>query len=97
MATYQELQAQIAELKIQAEKARKQEIASAVAQIKSLMEEYGITIKDLGKSSKSSASKRETVPPKYRDPATGKTWTGRGKPPKWIADAKNRDQYLIKK
>ena len=97
MATYQELQAQIAELKIQAEKARKQEIASAVAQIKSLMEEYGITVKDLGKSSKSSASKREAVPPKYRDPATGKTWTGRGKSPKWIADAKNRDQYLIKK
>ncbi len=96
MATYQELQAQIAELKKQAEQARKQEIASAVAQIKSLMEEYGITIKDLSKSSKSSASKRDAVPPKYRDPVTGKTWTGRGKPPKWIADAKNRDQYLIK-
>lgn len=96
MATYQELQAQIAELTIQAEQARKQEIASAVAQIKSLMEEYGITIKDLSKPSKSSAAKRESVLPKYRDPATGKTWTGRGKPPKWIADAANRDQYLIK-
>lgn len=96
MATYQELQAQIAELTIQAEQARKQEIASAVAQIKSLMEEYGITIEDLSKPSKSSAAKRESVPPKYRNPATGKTWTGRGKSPKWIADAVNRDQYLIK-
>lgn len=96
MATYQELQAQIAELTIQAEQARKQEIARAVAQIKSLMEEYGITIKDLSKPSRSSAAKRESVPPKYCDPATGKTWTGRGKPPKWIADAANRDQYLIK-
>ncbi|MBR7070072.1 MAG: H-NS histone family protein [Oxalobacter sp.] len=96
MATYQEIKAQIAELQIQAEKARKQEIASAVAQIKSLMAEYGITVADLSKSSKSSAKKRATVPPKYRDPATGKTWTGRGRAPKWIADAKNPEQYLIK-
>ena len=29
------------------------------------------------------------------NPATGETWTGRGKPPKWIQD-KNRDDYLIK-
>ena len=34
--------------------------------------------------------------PKYRDAATGKTWTGRGKPPLWIVGAKNRDDYLIK-
>ena len=26
------------------------------------------------------------VAPKYRDPTTGQTWTGRGKPPKWIAN-----------
>jgi len=32
---------------------------------------------------------------KYRDPKSGKTWTGRGKPPAWIAGAKNRDAYLI--
>ena len=33
--------------------------------------------------------------PKYRDPATGSTWTGRGKPPKWIASAKDRAAFLI--
>lgn len=32
---------------------------------------------------------------KYRDPKTGKTWTGRGKPPNWIAGAKNRDAFAI--
>jgi len=41
-----------------------------------------------------------TVPPKYRNPATGDTWTGRGKPPRWIAqaeaDGKKRDDFLIK-
>lgn len=38
---------------------------------------------------------KRTVPPKYRDPKTGATWTGRGLPPKWIAAAKNRDRFLI--
>ncbi len=28
---------------------------------------------------------RATVAPKYRDPATGATWTGRGKKPKWLS------------
>ncbi len=36
----------------------------------------------------------QKVPPKYRDPATGQTWTGRGKPPLWIA-GKDRLQFLI--
>jgi DNA-binding protein H-NS len=29
--------------------------------------------------------KRSVVAPKYRDAATGMTWTGRGKQPKWLA------------
>ncbi len=28
------------------------------------------------------------------NPATGETWTGRGKPPKWI-QGQNRDSFLI--
>ena len=30
--------------------------------------------------------KRTEVKPKYRDPKTGKTWSGRGGVPKWLAD-----------
>lgn len=33
--------------------------------------------------------------PMYRDPKSGKTWTGRGKPPNWIAKAKDRTAFLI--
>lgn len=33
--------------------------------------------------------------PMYRDPKSGKTWTGRGKPPNWIAKAKDRSAFLI--
>jgi DNA-binding protein H-NS len=37
------------------------------------------------KSTKKGADKRSVVAPKYRDAATGMTWTGRGKQPKWLA------------
>lgn len=33
--------------------------------------------------------------PRYQDPKTGKTWTGNGKAPGWIAAAKQRDAFLI--
>jgi DNA-binding protein H-NS len=34
------------------------------------------------------------VAPKYRDPATGQTWTGRGKAPKWIQN-EDREKFAI--
>jgi DNA-binding protein H-NS len=33
--------------------------------------------------------------PKYQHPKTGATWSGRGRAPAWIAEAKNRDRFLI--
>ncbi|MFA7669078.1 MAG: H-NS histone family protein [Burkholderiaceae bacterium] len=42
---------------------------------------------------------RTPVPPKYRNPETDATWSGRGKPPRWISEAeaagKSRDSFLI--
>ncbi|MBW5284179.1 H-NS histone family protein [Burkholderia gladioli] len=35
--------------------------------------------------------------PKYRNPKTGQTWTGHGRPPGWISVAKNRSKFLIQK
>ena len=35
--------------------------------------------------------------PKYRDPESGATWSGRGKAPAWLASAKDRTTYLIDK
>lgn len=32
---------------------------------------------------------------KFRDPKSGKTWTGRGKPPLWIAGKKDRTPFLV--
>ncbi|MYM34387.1 H-NS histone family protein [Duganella sp. FT94W] len=96
MTTYQEYKAKIAELENLAETARKDEISKAKDKIATIMREYGLTIADLGGPAKVKTSKpRAPVPTKYRDDATGQTWTGRGRAPKWL-EGKNKDEYLIK-
>ncbi|MFD1559600.1 H-NS histone family protein [Paraburkholderia silviterrae] len=35
------------------------------------------------------------VAPKYADPKTGATWTGRGRAPAWISEVKDRSKFLI--
>jgi DNA-binding protein H-NS len=100
MSNYQELLAQkealakqAAELDKQLAEARRAERAAVINQIKSLLSEHGLTVADLGlKSGKpastgTSASAGRKVAPKYRNNATGETWTGRGLQPKWIAAA----------
>ena len=96
MATYKELLQQQQALTLQIEEARKRELADAVAQVRKLIAEYGLTAQDVFPSGRKSAGSRAggKVPPKYRDPATGQTWTGRGKVPNWI-DGKDRTQFLI--
>ena len=95
MKTYKELQAEIKNLQMRAEKARRAEVANVIADIKEKMREYGITEADLsGKGVKKPSKKTGMVKPKYRNATTGEIWTGRGKPPKWIA-GQDRNQYLI--
>lgn len=96
MKSYKELQAEIKNLQVQAEKARQMELSNAVAEIKAKMLEYGITVGDLADHQKKSAKRTHSVEPKYRDPASGEAWSGRGKAPKWIA-GKDRNAFLIKK
>lgn len=85
------------ELTTKIEILRKQQKKDALAQIAAIVEEYQITptevLSAIGKSDKTSR-KRGKVPPKYRDPVSGVTWTGRGKAPAWIAN-KDRDAFLI--
>ena len=96
MATYQELLKQQAALSVQIEEARKREIADAVSRARQIVAEYGLTEKDVFPAGRRSPVTRATgkVAPKYRDPATGQTWTGRGKPLKWI-EGRDRLGFLI--
>jgi len=97
MSQYASLKAQIAKLELQAEEARCAEVAEVVAMLREKITEYGLTAKDLGFAASRRgrpAQKKAPLPPLYQDPKTGATWSGRGKPPKWIA-GKNRDRFLI--
>jgi len=79
-----------------AEAARLTELASAKEKISAIMHEHGLTLSDItgkGKSVKG-AKERAPVPVKYRDPATGQSWTGRGRAPKWL-DGKSKADFLI--
>lgn len=95
MATYKDLLAQKAKLDEQLEAARAAEVETAIAQVRQIVLEYGLTAEDLGLATKAKKRKGGIVPPKYQDPKSGATWTGRGRAPAWIA-GKNFDRYLIK-
>ena len=99
MSTYKELLEKKAALDAEIEAARKEEIGAAVSMVRELIAEFDLTERDIFGGSRSSASSsepkvRKAVAAKYRNPATGETWTGRGKAPKWI-DGQERSQYLI--
>lgn len=95
MATYKELLAQKAKLEEQLESARVKELETVIQQVRQVVEEYGLTAEDIGLASKPgrATKKKATVAPKYQDPKTGATWSGRGRAPAWIG--KNRDKFLI--
>ena len=68
------------------------ESATVLADIREKVTLYGFTEKDV-------FGRRRSVGPveaKYQNPETGDTWSGRGRAPTWIKDAKNRDKFLIK-
>ncbi len=100
MATLQELMAQKVLLEKQIEETRAAEIAEAVAQIRSIMSAYDLSQADIfAKARKSNAgsstvAKLSKVAAKYRDPESGKEWSGRGITPKWL-QGKDKTQYLI--
>lgn len=96
MNSYKELLKQKEALEQQIHEARKRELSDAVARVRALVSEYELTAEDVfpparaGRGSGSGAK----VAPKYRDPSTGQTWTGRGKAPKWIQN-EDREKFAI--
>lgn len=108
----QKIEKEIQRLKKQAEALKARQRAPIIKDIVKKMGEYAITPDEItaaynkrktpgavGKRSTENKMLHKTVPPKYRHPETGATWTGRGKAPRWITDAetagKSRDSFLI--
>lgn len=94
MTSYTELLARKAELDAQISAAEAGRKAEGIAQARALVAEYGLTAADVFPPASTRASGNVGAP-KYRDPATGTTWTGRGKPPAWIKDAADRTPFEI--
>jgi DNA-binding protein H-NS len=93
VATLQELLAQKAALDKQIAETQRQERADAIAKVRALMSEYGLTAADIVSKAGNTAPRNPTgsagkkVAPKYRNPETGETWTGRGLQPNWLKSA----------
>ena len=98
MSNYKELIKQREALERQIAEARERETSQAVSQVRAIVAEFGLTVQDVfpagraaAKGTRKSSGK---VAPKYRDPATGATWTGRGKAPRWI-EGQDRSKFAI--
>lgn len=116
-ALKQKIEKEIQKLQKQAQALHAKRRGPIINSILKSMREYEITPEDIAaaynqkkparaatavkKSSPSRAAAKRPVPPKYRHSETGETWTGRGKPPRWItnaeAEGKTRDDFLIAK
>lgn len=94
MSTYRELQDQISKLQREAEALLKAERSQAIVNITEQMALFGITAKDLMGKEKSRKSNKRSDGALYKDPDSDKTWSGRGRQPKWIKGSK--EDYAIK-
>jgi DNA-binding protein H-NS len=97
MANLQELIAQKVALEKQIQEQRQVELAEAVGKVKALIAEHGLTQEDIfggARASKKPAGDKAKVAAKYRDPVSGKEWSGRGLAPKWL-QGKDKAEFLI--
>ncbi|KVV20842.1 hypothetical protein WK78_26395 [Burkholderia cepacia] len=94
MANYKQLLEQRAKLDEQIEALREQEQAMVIEEIRQKMSDYEITVDMLV----AKRTRKSTAPAtaKYRDPKSGKEWSGRGKMPNWLKEASNPEAFLIK-
>jgi DNA-binding protein H-NS len=98
-SNYRALLAQRAELEERIKAVREEEVAGVLEQIRRLVDEYDLHEEVQFTRARRGAPRgvgapRGPVAAKYRDPASGATWSGRGKPPAWIA-GKDRTKFLI--
>ncbi|WP_321927903.1 H-NS family nucleoid-associated regulatory protein [Paraburkholderia guartelaensis] len=104
MATLENIQARIAKLQAQAEALVTTKSSAVLEKIRGLMEKHAVTVADIEafvgkrrgrKSGNNAALLQPAAAAKYRDPKSGALWSGRGRAPAWIANARNRARFLI--
>jgi DNA-binding protein H-NS len=92
---YRALLAQREALEKQIEEIRNAERGDAIEWIREQIALFDVKSEDLEpRASRGPRKQSAPVAAKYRDPASGATWSGRGKPPRWIAN-QDRDKFVI--
>ncbi|MBB3261628.1 DNA-binding protein H-NS [Paraburkholderia bannensis] len=101
MATLDSIQAKIAKLQAQAEAIVVSKSTVVLNKIRDLMDKHGISVADVDahvgkrRGRKAAGTTSAASAAKYRDPKSGATWTGHGRAPQWIANAKDRNKFLV--
>ncbi len=74
---------------------RSQSRSKAVELVRELVADSGLSLQDVFPSeARAPKTSRGPAPVRYRDPTTGKTWSGRGVAPRWL-QGKNRDEFTV--
>lgn len=75
---------------------RKDTVTRVMAEIRKVMKTFNLTRDDLYEEfgRPPSIQKGRKIPPKYRNPKTGATWSGRGSTPLWLV-GQNKDDFKI--
>ncbi|NTX25707.1 H-NS histone family protein [Burkholderia pyrrocinia] len=84
MSTYRELLIQLDILKKEIDAARDREAHLIAERVMELLAENGVPIRDVLAQHHGDRRLRSPVKPKYWNPKTGVTWSGRGRMPRWL-------------
>lgn len=93
MGKYLALKYELNKLAEQVEQARRMEQGEVIEHIRKLISEYRLTVRDVF-GNNYPADRYTFGSAKYRDPETGRTWNGRGRPPLWLM-GQDRTRFLI--
>lgn len=99
MSTLQELIAQREEIEKQISNLRQAEKRSAIDKVRELIAEFELAQDDIfgtsrGPKKVKAPGTKAKVAAKYRDPVSGKEWSGRGISPKWL-HGQDKEKFLI--
>jgi DNA-binding protein H-NS len=94
MKTYSELLKQFDNLTKEIDVAREQEAQLIAQRVLVLLKESGVDIRDLLPGRRTGRSMSRRVEPKYWNPDTGVTWSGRGRMPTWLV-GQDLKRFLI--
>ncbi|MFM0198008.1 MULTISPECIES: H-NS histone family protein [Paraburkholderia] len=93
MERYKDLLAQKEQLEKLIAEAHEKEADAALERVREAVAEFGFTPEDV--FGKRRGKGRRAAAPKYRNPETGETWSGRGRAPRWIKD-QDLERFRIK-